>query len=119
MRSLERNKRTLYYALYSGKTERVVDGVYTGEYVETYTDPVEMKANVSAARGNADDEVFGTNTEYSRTMVTTDMDCPIDVGSIVWFGVPTSGKHNYKVVCKADSINSISYALQEVKLSNG
>jgi hypothetical protein len=34
----------------------------------------------------------------------------------VWFGVPTTGPHNYIVKRKADSKNGILYALQEVKV---
>lgn len=118
MRDLKRNRRTIYYALYGGVQE-CVDGFgnYTGEYAPYYGNPVEMQVNVSAARGSADVEQFGIDTPYSKTLVTTDMSCPIAEDTILWIEkTPLDGTHNYIVTRVAKSINSITYAVKEVDI---
>lgn len=117
MRTLLRNKQTFYYALYNGVVDRKVDGLYTGEKVVSYSDPVEMSANVSAARGSSDVELFGIDTPYSRTIVTDDMECPIKEDSVIWYGIAPTGKPNYKVTAIAKSLNSIVYAIREIDIS--
>lgn len=114
-----------YYALYQGETEIVDDyGNATGQYAVNYSEPVQMSANVSAARGTADAELFGINTAYSKTIVTDELECPIAEDSIIWLGVTPdengeSGeiKHNYAVTAIGKSINSITYAIREVTAS--
>lgn len=118
MKSLERNKQTIWYSLYMGKQDVLdEDGLATGEKRLEFSAPVMMKANVSAARGTADIEQFGVNTDYSRTITTTDMDCPIDEHSRIWFGIEPTSPHNYEIVTVAKSLNSITIAIREVKVS--
>lgn len=125
MRSLERNKQTVYYALYSGKTEIVdADGNRTGSYIEGYHDPVAISVNVSAARGTAEIEQFGIAVNYTHTIETTDMSLPIDTDSILWIGItPDSDgeagavKHNFVVATVATSLNSKMIAVREVDVS--
>ena len=120
MRALRRNKRKLYYALYLGKEQITEGGLRTGDYRELYGDPTELKANYSASNGEASEEVFGIGTNYSKTMVVEDKNCPIDEQTIIWIDKsPTEGgspvKHNFVVVQKAVSVNHVMYALMEVK----
>jgi len=124
MRSLARNKQTIYYALYDGKTEIIDEyGNKTGEYVTSYKSPVSFRINVSAARGTADVEQFGINANYSKTMVTNDMTCPISETTRLWIDTPAFDllenvlPHNYVVTAVAKSINSITYAIKEVVVS--
>lgn len=119
MRCLNRNKQTLYYALYQGETEEQdSDGNYTGERTITYGDPVKFKANISAARGESALNPFGIETNYSKTIVTDDLNCPIKEDTILWIGKdPTEDPYNYMVVKKAESLNSIMYAIREVQVS--
>ena len=115
MRSLHRNKRTLHYAVPQG-TESIFDE-YGNETLETktvYSSPKLLKANVSANVGEDAVNVFGSLTEYSRTIALTSATCPLVEGSIVWFGVDTSESHNYVVVKVADSKNCFLIALREV-----
>ena len=124
MRTLRRNKQTVFYALYLG-VEDVTEGEYkTGEKAVLYSSPVRVKMNVSAARGNAEVEQFGIQDTYSKTIITDDMNCPITTDSILWIGIAPDAngeigavKHNYKVVRVARSLNSITYAVEEVKVS--
>jgi len=127
MRSLVRNKQKIYYALYDKKEiQRDEYGNETGEPVITYNNPVEYHINVSAARGTADVEQFGINLNYSKSMVTNDLTCPITETTRLWIDkeayetvgeVTTITPHNYVVVSVARSINSITYAIKEVSVT--
>lgn len=118
MRSLNRNKRPIYYALRTGEVELIDEyGNLTGETMPTYGNAVELNCNVSAASGYEAVQAFGSFTGYTRTMFVADNSCPIDEHSIVWFGVSPPSQHNYLVVRKADSKNGILYALQEVTVT--
>lgn len=127
MRSLVRNKQKIYYSLYTGKTPIIDEyGNQTGEYTLTYGEPVAFEVNVSAARGTSDVEQFGIDLNYSKTMVTNDLTCPIDEAARLWIGrepVVVEGQteiqipHNYVVLMVARSINSITYAIKEVSVT--
>lgn len=118
MRCLKRNQTKIYYALLQDSTEELDEyGNVTGQFDSVYTDPIEIKVNVSPARGTIDIEQFGINANYSRTLVTDDMNCPINENSIIWIGRNTDEPYNYVVVGIAKSINSITYAIREVIVS--
>ncbi len=123
MRSLNKNKRELHYALYI-KDEPNFDeyGNETGEGSPIYGEVKELRCNVSSASGEEAVQAFGSFTNYSRVVCVSDNTCPIDEQTIVWFGVPLiddmgePAPHNYIVTRKADSKNGILYALKEVKV---
>ena len=123
MRTAQRNGQKIYYATYDKKTPILDEyGNQTGEYAVTYNPPVAFYLSVSAARGTADIEQFGINLNYSKTMVTHDMTCPIDESSVLWIGKEAVVNnvfqpHNYAVVSVARSINSITYAIKEVSVT--
>ncbi|WP_406044127.1 hypothetical protein [Succinimonas sp.] len=118
MRTLNRNKRTIHYALLIGEaTDYDEYGNETGEPLPVYGDAVELKCNVSAASGADAVQAFGNFTNYIRTMCVSDPNCPIDEKTIVWFGVDPTDPHNYIVTRKADSKNGVLYALQEVTVT--
>lgn len=118
MRSLNRNKRLVYYALRTGESYNKDEyGNETGESTPVYSTPVALHCNVSAAQGEVAVQAFGGFTGYSRTISVADVNCPISEDSIIWFGVPATGPHNYVVVSKADSKNGVLYALQEVTVT--
>ena len=115
MRTLNRNKRQIYYALRTGEVADIDEyGNETGELTPVYEPAVELKCNVSASTGADAVQAFGSFTNYVRTMCVSDCSCPIDENTIVWFGVDPAEPHNYIVTRKADSKNGILYALQEV-----
>ena len=115
MRLCNRNVKTIYYALQTG-TQPIMDewGNETGEYKTLYTEPVAIKMNVSPARGQASTEMFGEDLNYTKSMVTTDLTCPIDEYSRLWVDKPTTESHDYIVVLVAKSINNIAYAIKKV-----
>lgn len=122
MKALERNKQTIYFANYTGRSE-VTDsnGLYTGETEISYTDPVKTKVNVSASRGEAYIDLFGTDLNYTNT-IATDKDLGIDEHSILWVGKEAyQGSvitpHNYIVASVAKSLNSFVYAIRKVDVS--
>ena len=122
MKTLERNKQKIYYANYTGKAEILDDnGLHTGEYELTYTEPAEVKVNISASRGQAEIDLFGTDLNYTNT-IATDKDLGIDEHSILWVGKEAYQNslvtpHNYIVVSVAKSLNSIVYAIRKVDVS--
>lgn len=123
MRSLARNKQKIYYSLYVDK-EPIYDeyGNQTGEYRLIYGDIKPYEINVSAAQGTSDLEQFGIDLNYSKTMVTNDLNCPINEHTRLWIGKEaivnnTETPHNYVVLKVAQSINSITYAIKEVSVT--
>lgn len=123
MRALERNKQKIYYANYTGRSEITdEDGLYTGETELIFTEPTRADVNVSASRGEAYIDMFGTDLNYSNTIVT-DKDLGIDEHSILWVGKEAyQGSvltpHNYIVVSVAKSFNSVVYAVRKVDVEN-
>ena len=117
MRCLNKNKREIHYALYTGE-DAIFDeyGNETGEGNPTYGEITRLRCNISAATGEEAVQAFGSFTNYSRVLCVADNACPIAEQTIVWFGISTDGPHNYIVTAKADSKNGILYALLEVKV---
>lgn len=129
MRGLKRNQKTLYYQLYNNNIpvyETDLDGnivtdpitgesLLTGETKVGYSDPVEFRANVSAARGNGENDPFGISLDYTKQIVTCDTKLPINELSLIWDYEPTENEDEapYKVVAVAKSINSITYAIKQ------
>lgn len=124
MRTMEINKSTFYYCLYS-ETERLIDeyGNESGEEKIIYSQPFEMKANISAATGTTQVEQFGNFIAYDKVIVTDDINCPIDEHSVLFvdkmpeYDKEESPLYDYTVKRIAKSINSISIAISKVNVS--
>lgn len=115
MRSLNRNKRQIYYALYMGDTPILDEyGNETGENSPTYGETLSLDCNISSSSGEEAVQAFGSFTNYTRVICVADNACPISEQTIIWFGVDPDAPYNYIVTRKADSKNGILYALQEV-----
>jgi len=118
MRNLHRNKRDLWYALPVGSHAILDDyGNDTLEVETVFSAPIYLLANVSANMGQEAVEVFGSQTEYSRTVSIAGPECSLVEGCRVWFGVEPNGtadNHNYTVARVADSKNGYLVALREV-----
>ena len=118
MRSLNRNKRQIHYALRTGEIANIDEyGNETSEYTPVYGVTTPLLCNVSAASGQDAVRAFGNFTGYSRILFVADNNCPIDENTIIWFNVDQNEPHNYIVTRKADSKNGILYALQEVTVT--
>lgn len=124
MRVLERNKVRFWYALFKEKTPaKDASGRKTGETEVIYHNPVMIKANVSAARGEATVEQFGSNLDYDRVIVIDDVNVPVDEYSILWIDVQpvfdaegkTDTPNDYVVKKVARSLNSVAIAVKKVR----
>lgn len=124
MTTLKRNETPFYYCLYLGKTE-IVDSENnaTGEFSIAYADAKLMKANISQATGNTSAEQYGNAVDYDKSIVTADMNCPIDENTVLFIdkepeydddGIPL---FDYIVKKVAKSLNSISIAVKKVSQS--
>lgn len=136
MRTLKRNKTTLWYQLYKGNTPiyetdlngNVIfdpvtgDPLLTGDYESGYENPVMFYANVSPARSEASTDPFGVNVEYDKTICTCDLSLPIDELSMLYVDKEpefdasgnVANKPDYKVVKVARSLNSLLIAIKKV-----
>ena len=115
MRDLIRNKRELWYAVSVGSNPILDEyGNDTLEVEAAFSSPLHLQANVSANVGQEAVEVFGAQTEYSRTVSISGRECPLVEGCRVWFGVEPTASHNYTVARVADSKNGFLVALREV-----
>lgn len=122
MRNQAANQRTIYYANHLGIADVFDENGYrTGETDDFWTEPQKLRINVSTVKGEVENEAFGGYLDYSRTLFTTNMDCEIKEGSRIWLSKDPAKKepHNYIVVRKADSKNTIRYAIKEVEVENG
>ena len=117
MRDLKRNQRVVWYAVPT-TTVPILDeyGNDTLEVETIYLSPIRIRCNVSANMGQEAVAVFGSQTEYSRT-ISLSGNCPFVDGCRVWFGVEpneAADNHNYTVARVADSKNGFLVALREV-----
>ena len=128
MRALHRNKIRIFYANYRSKTQCKDEyGNLTGEYDISYDNPVEIMANVSAARGEATTRQFGDDERYDRVIVLDDPSSPITTTSILWIDTlpeiakdgSTETPHDYIVKQVATSLNSVSIAVSKVNVTHG
>ncbi len=125
MRALVRNKVLIHYANYRDKTPIKDEyGNLTGEYEISYENPIAVKANVSAARGEATTRQFGDDVNYDRVILIDDPKFPIKESSILWIETPptiqtdgsTKDPHDYIVKQVATSLNSVSIAVSKVNV---
>lgn len=137
MRSLKKNQQKIWYSTYADQItiyerdengEIVYDEIDGEKYPRIiaeragYNKPVFFDANVSAGKGTAQEDVFGKDIDFTRTISTTDLTLPIDELSLVW--IESEPKYledetidpnsaDYKVAAKpARSLNQLMIALK-------
>lgn len=121
MRELERNKQTVYYALFD-KNEPILDedGNDTAEEKATYFPPVRLRINVSPALGESATRQFGDIIDYDRTLMICDTTLPIDEQTVFWIDdIDTNNSYDYIVKKIAKSLNSLQIAVKKVEVSRG
>lgn len=132
MRCLNRNKIEFYYALYDTR-EPVLDEYehYTGQYTVKYHPPQRAYANISAAKGTTNAQLFGEVEQFDRVIVLDDPKTSIDEHTVLWVdSVPSMDTYgelvtdsrgqvvtpwNYVVCRVARSINSALIAINRVE----
>lgn len=125
MKTLERNKRIFYYALFVESRPHVDDyGNETTEVDLIYGNPVFVKANISSAKGEVAIRLFGSSEDYDRLIVVDDPQTPINEYSILWVDTlpvlvdgETVTPHDYVVTKVARSLNSASIAIRKVTVA--
>lgn len=118
MRCLQRNKRGFWYSLFS---HVINDG---DDPHNVYELPTYIEANVSAATGEAQAEMFGNSQDYDRVIVTDELNCQIDENSVLWIdkepeydgdGLPTAWDYIVKRVARP--LDSVLIAVKKVDVS--
>lgn len=118
MKSMNRNKRPFWYALFREK-QRLEDGSYRMIYEEA----VPMRAPISAGTGDSSVEQFGKDIRYDRVIVVDDVNCPIDENTILFIDTePTKnadGDYVFDYIVKrvARSLNTVAIAVSRVNVS--
>ncbi len=78
MRTLKRNQQTIYYSNYTGKVKNLL-----GEMMDSYTEPIKAKANVSVPLSDASRGVEGTVPSYDKVLIA-DRNLPVDINTIFY-----------------------------------
>ena len=126
MKTLVRNKIRIFYATFREKIQLKDEyDNLSGEYDIVYNNPVEVKANVSAARGESTTRQFGEDEVYDRVIVMDDPGIPISVSSVLWIDTlpvikadgSTDTPYDYIVKQVAPSLNSVSIAVSKVSVT--
>jgi hypothetical protein len=126
MKTLVRNKIRIFYATFREKIQLKDEyDNLSGEYDIVYNNPVEVKANVSAARGESTTRQFGEDEVYDPVIVMDDPGIPISVSSILWIDTlpvikadgSTDTPYDYIVKQVAPSLNSVSIAVSKVSVT--
>lgn len=134
MRCLNRNKSLFFYAPYL-KKESILDeyGNDTGQYEVVYGNPVAIKANISAAKGETSVRQFGEDVTYDKVIVLDRPFPSIDEHSVLWIdscpqlsddGALARNEKgeiitpwDYIVEKVAATLNSVSIAVRKVSVS--
>lgn len=133
MRCLNRNKRLFWYAQFSDKTE-VLDenGRRTGQFRIGYGKPVQVRGNISAAKGDSSTRQFGDDLTYDKVVVLENPNIAIDEHCVLWIdkapeidqakelAVDENGNyktpHDYIVREVARGLASVSIAIGKVNV---
>ena len=115
---LDRLKHTFYWQNFSGYEDKYDEyGQFRGKFPK-YGETLSARANISAARGTAEQEMFGNLLEYDR-VIAVRFPIDMDENSLVWLdGAKPPNPHNYIVVRRSQSGNYTVFALRRVELSS-
>ena len=73
MRCMDKSRHGVFVSRFEGKRpETDSQGRLTGRHEMSYTEPVEVLASVSSAKGQAQDSMFGLNLDYDRIIAIDD-----------------------------------------------
>lgn len=118
MRSgLARNKQMFYYATTSAGTDEY------GNPSLTYGNPIAASANISAAAGKAEQQLFGVLEAYDKVINPLPKSFPISAHLRLWVDTmptlagngSTTTPHDYAVVLPASGLNHKFLAIRKVK----
>ena len=84
MRSLYKEKRTVWVSSYESKEQVVEDGMLTGEWVVRHTPPFPIEPTLSPNGGNVYADGFGYGVSYDRTLIIHGENPGITESSVLW-----------------------------------
>jgi len=115
VRCANRNYQKVYYATYEGVTTTTDEwGNEDGQAV-SYSEPVALNCNISAAKNAEFADIFGINIDYDRVLILPVREFPIDEHSVLWVGVdPNTEPYNYVVRRVSSSVNNTAIAIKRV-----
>lgn len=115
MRSLEINKRKIFYAQQIG-TEEV------GDYDEAkpiHGEPQSLDIKVEYVDSSISIAGYGKTSNCDVKLTTSKTSYPFDENTVFWIDVPTSAPHDYVMAdLPKKSINGSVYYLKQVGVSN-
>ena len=126
MRLLDRNKKTFYYALNTGRGMLTDEqGNYTGEPGITYSEPVKVRAYISAVKGSwtvisgATIDQFGIDLDYDKIIDLEGTNWDITEDTILWVD-DLDVYHPYDYIVKRISVflNHTTIAIKKVRYHN-
>lgn len=123
LKDLEDNQSTFWYQTYEGETDELdEDGKRTGDKIESYSNPIEAKAMITASNGNAENSPFGKDIVYDKSMSTV-QNLPIDeytklfidVRPVIQIDGSTDTQPDYSCVCTKNGLEQNVWALRKIK----
>lgn len=123
MRTLQRNKQTIYYAVLTDEIEiRDEEGNYTGEYEKTTSEPVKLRANIGTVQGQISNEIFGLIDNYSRVLIVDKNDFKLELTSnlpiVFWIDEKDITKsYDYRLIKMSTSLNGLALLVKKVNIN--
>lgn len=133
MRTLNKNKTRLYFALYDGEVP-IYDyyedeegnriPIDTGETTTGYTHPVKFYGNIATSGGETEAKEFGLNlADYEAVLVMGKNVLPVDETSLIWQntapqyhadGTVDGNSADYRIIKVSPSLNVDKFVLKKV-----
>lgn len=108
MRLMKRNTTAFEYQANLGEQEVLENGLHAGHAEPVYDTPVRYRGNISVPSGEATDNLFGINTNYTHVLLMDKPDADIrEDGLVIWNG------DEYDVKAVRRSLNVLSVALRK------
>lgn len=109
MRTLEINKRSIYYANRIGDKENEL-----GEKQPVYSSPQSISIRVDYTKTTAKVAMYGRTSDCTVKLIS-DRDLGFNLDTIFWIDAPVALPHDYIMGDKPDkTVNGVVYRLKEV-----
>lgn len=113
MRTLNRNKTTVWYVQPSGFQEVVdANGFFTGETRKTYGIPVKLDIHLYPSDGIVMEQIFGRDADFSKLAVS---ETYLSKDTLLFLSIPTGNPemtYDYIVDRNKKSLNHNNYGLR-------
>jgi len=116
MRLLDRDKRTFWYANYTGGS-MVYDasGLPNGERTPLYDEPEKAEGTFSMPTGAATPRAFGTYIDYDYEIHMDGPSCPFDENAAIWINRSTDEDPDFRAVKIATLPSYVAVAVRELR----